>query len=149
MGIYCDYEDIVNRYKRVVDVGDSALVEDSYLLPAEAELNARLGVAYTVPFSNNNVTAKDLAIDLTYLKVIQYKEIDRADRMMNLLDKRFNALLDGSHQMITTSGDVISPTTQLGAFGSTTEDYHPVFGMDDPEYLRVSSAQLEDEEDAR
>jgi len=63
---------------------------------AIAELHARLAPGFTVPFSDNNMTAKDLAIDLTFAKVYRFKDIEKADAVMTYVGAQIDMLLGGT-----------------------------------------------------
>ena len=78
MGRYCTSSDCIARYNRLSKI-DSAQTEiDSHFISfAENELDGLLSPKFTVPFSSNNVTAKDLAIDLTYLRAGNLKFEER------------------------------------------------------------------------
>ena len=143
-GRYVDWNDIVSRFTDFADFGGAIKVASHYVAYSEAQIDSALGVKYTTPFSNNNLTIRDLTIDLAYARAIrgrseEYKEI-RAD-----ITSRIWALLNGQAVMVTTSGDVIRPPYAGGPAWSNTMDYHPVFGMLDEIDVVVSSQQLLDE----
>lgn len=148
MGKYVSWDDLVARYKRVADKGGSSEVGSSFLAYAEAEIESRLGGAFTVPFSSNNVTAADLVIDLTIAKIIRFQEPKKYKVIIDEIDGRVKRLVDGTEPMVTTSGDVLFASTDGGAW-SSTGSYHPVFGLEDYTLSHVSSDALQDEEDAR
>lgn len=147
MGRYATYSgDVTARYPRcLTDSRAAALCESAYLLPAEFELDARLAPKFTVPFSNNNMTARDLTIDMTMLRTGIYK--DRDEELRASVESRIKALLDGTMVMITTSGEVAGYPG--GGVFSTTQNYHPTFGMGDIVDMKPDDDRVADEDDAR
>jgi hypothetical protein len=129
MGKYIDWGDVVDRHPVMANVGDAIKMESTHILPAENEVDARLAPAYTVPFSSNNATAADLAIQLVYLRAGFLKE-DNWTNYKGYIDERFERLLDGSEAMLTSSGDVISSQDATVAY-HTHEGYKPVFDLTD------------------
>jgi len=145
----CSWSDVLVRYPeldKIVNV--TSFTTGTVIDLAEAAVNARLASQYTTPFSNNNLTAKDLVIDMVYVQNNLTRQPEKAQALKDYLDERFKALLNGSAEMLTSSG-----TVALVAIGDTvwssTEDYPPTFGMSDIEKAEVSSAQLYDEDVAR
>lgn len=147
MGRYCDWADVSGRYPEIAKSKDSTEVASGFIYFAEAELDSRLASKFTVPFSSNNVTAQDLAIDMTYLKVYQFKDPEKAEAIEKSVSARIDRLMKGESSMMTSSGDLL--TSVGGTVYSTTGGYHPTFGMGDFGDLVVDSSQLQDEADAR
>lgn len=147
MGRYCDWAEVSGRYPEIAKSKDATDVASSYIFFAEADIDSRLASRFTVPFSSNNVTAKDLTIDLTYLKVYQFKDPEKAKLIEESINARIDKLLAGKSSMMTTSGDTL--TSVGGTLYSTTGDYAPVFGMGNVEDFLVNSSQLQDEADSR
>lgn len=140
------YDELESRFSRVSDYGQT-VVTSHYLLYAENHVNGLLAGHFTVPFSSNNLTAKDLIIELTYLRCgdLKISELEKREKMfMN----RIEALRNGDEVMMTSSGDMMIAGGTLVPT-SNTEDYTPVFGMSDAELSEVDPDQIEDEEDGR
>lgn len=139
MGRYINWDDVTDRYS-VLTKGSYAgadEVDSAHVVYAENELDALLASAYTVPFSSNNMTAKDLSIDLTYCRVGNFKIKERKEFKEMIMDK-INMLKNGEMSMITDSGDILATGGSTPVW-SSTEDYHPVFGLgDDIEFLPSS-----------
>jgi len=149
MGRYCATADVVARFRRVTDVVSyPEAVESQYILYGENELDRRLGPYFTVPFSSNNVTARDLSIDLSYAKVIIYDDPEKYEKIMDHVDTMIGELIDGTMAMVTDSGDQLISNNTNSAW-SNTMGYHSAFGMGDFPTFRVDSDQLQAEEDAR
>lgn len=142
-----NWADVNRRYPETLKHADATNADSSWVPFAIAELHARLAPRFTVPFSDNNMTAKDLAIDLTFARLYRYKDDEKAAAVTSYVAKQLDMLLAGTMSMLTSSGDLISATG--GTVFSTTEDYHPVHGMGPIEYSVPSSAQTNAEEEAR
>jgi hypothetical protein len=142
-----DWSDVNRRYPETLKVADATQADSSWVPFAIAELHARLSPGFTVPFSDNNLTAKDLAIDLTFAKVYRFKDVEKADAVMTYVGAQIDMLLAGNMEMLTTSGDVLASVG--GTVYSTTDGYHPVHGIGPIEYSVPSSAQIIAEEEAR
>ena len=142
MGSYIDWADVAGRYPTVETRGGSSEIEPSFIEGAEAEINAYLATAYSVPFSSPiPPLIKDLAIDLTYCKMAVGKMEDRekiCTRVTDLLEK----LRDGKITL-TTSGGSVDQLSLSGLWCS------PVFERDSQYNWGVDSSQLQSIEDAR
>lgn len=147
MGSYAVWGDVVDRHSMLGNVGDSTKMEATHIQPAENEVNARLASAYTVPFSSNNITAKDLTIQLVFLRTGHLKD-DNWANFKTYVDERFDRLLDGSEAMLTTSGDVLSSQDATQAY-HTHSGYKPVFDLGPVERQEVDQDLIDAEDDAR
>ena len=142
-----DWSDVNRRYPETLKHADATQADSSWVPFAIAELHARLSAGFTVPFSTNNMTAKDLAIDLTFARLYRYKDEEKAASVSSYISRQIEMLLNGKMSMITTSGDSIASIG--GTVFSTTDAYHPVHGIGPIEYSVPSSAEIQAEEDAR
>jgi len=123
-------------------------VDSQYIMYAENELDQRLGPYFTVPFSSNNITARDLSIDLSYAKVVIYDDPDKYKAIIEHVDMIIGDLIAGKMAMVTDSGDSLFSSSTNEAW-SNTQNYHSAFGMGDFDTFLVDSNQLQAEEDAR
>lgn len=146
MGRYIEWDDVVLRYPNAGRSGGSSEVGSVHITYAEAYLESRFSGYFTIPFSSNNLTAKDLSIDLTYLRIGNFGQKDRKI-FRDEIEDRIKQIKLGNDQMITNSGDSLGSVGE--AVYSPHQNYHPVFGMDDEFMFDVDSSQLIDEEDAR
>ena len=149
MGRYINWADVVGRYSQINKLGGAEQVGSNFIDYAEAEVDARLACAYTVPFDTSSgapTTVKDLAIDLTFLKATFGKEKSWG-RMNTAMDKRIKMICDGEIQIIGADGD---PLAQIGGtvWGSTM-NYTPIFGMGDTLDFVVDTDRIDDEDAAR
>ena len=147
MGRYITVADMQGRYTKVSSDKGSASLNSDYIPYGEAYVEMRLASAYTAPFSSNNTTVKDLSMDASYLRIIKFTDTEKAKLIQDDIDSRIAALLDGSAQMVTTSGDLIGQNVSNA--WSETDGYAPTFGVDDITMMQVSSAHELDEEQAR
>lgn len=140
------YDEILSRFSAVGDYGNT-VVTSHYLLYAENHVNGLLAGHFTVPFSSNNLTAKDLVIELTYLRCGDLK-VGELEKRYDMFQRRIDALRNGDEVMMTSSGEtMVAGGTLIPT--SNTEDYTPVFGVSDTELSQVDPDQIEDEEDER
>jgi hypothetical protein len=142
-----NWNDCIGRYPELASLRDATRADSFYTAYAVAELNARLAPRFTVPVSDNNLTAKDLAIDLTFAKLYRYKDQEKAAAVTSYVGQFIDDLLSGNASMITTSGQTIDSVG--GTVFSTTQNYHPVFGLSPPRLWEVDSSQVIAEETAR
>lgn len=142
-----NWKDVNDRYPETLKLADATQADSSWVPFAIAELHARLSPGFTVPFSDNNMTAKDLAIDLTFAKLYRFKDIEKADAVLTYVGAQIDMLLAGSQKMITSSGDTLAAVG--GTIYHTNDAYHPVHGMGPIEYAIVSSAEVIAEQEDR
>jgi phage gp36-like protein len=141
MGRYIAWTDVSGRYPAAAKKGGDSEVGSYWLTYAEDEVDARLSLAYTTPFSPAPGVVKDLCIDLTYYKMFMFDE--SVAPLKEYLDDRFMGLLNGTIS-ITTSG-----TAANAISWSEHENYHSSFGPDDPVNWNVSSQWAQDADDSR
>lgn len=142
------WQDVAGRYEEVQKYKDATQSASHYLPYAIGELESRLAPKFTVPFSSNNLTARDLAIDLVYLKVYRWKaDPEKVERIEKHVADRIDALLAGKADMVLDDGTLA--TSIGGTIYSTTQGYDPVFSVLPIEDAVVDSAQLQAEWDAR
>lgn len=143
MGRYIDWADVTGRYSDFAKGPDASQANASFVPQAEAEVDARLAVKYTVPFSPAPYLVQDLCIDLAYYKAtIRQKG---SEQIKKYIDARFESILNGS-MVLTNSDGVISGT---GNYAWASNSYHSAFGMDDEVRWRVDDEQISDTEDLR
>lgn len=143
---YINWADVVARYPGLSQVGGAEEVGSSYIGYAENQVEGMLASAYTVPFSDNNLTVKDLCIDLVYIRAGTIKAEARKELRDEFME-RIERLLTGKENMVTVDGTVMY--SDGGTPWSSTENYHPVFGMGDHKDFVVDSDQVDDEYWAR
>lgn len=144
MARYIEYDDLVNRYPRASKKGGQEEI-NAFITNAEQELESMFAGAYTIPFSSNNVTIKDLAVDLTYIKLDVQSSKENVERHKRLM-KTVDMIKTNKMQMLTNSGDIVGAASPLW---SNTTDYHPVHGVLDVTDQVVDDTRIQDEIDER
>lgn len=146
MGRYITWADVADRYSDAAKTqGGAPNTQASFIQGAEAEVDGRLAVNYTVPFSPVVPDqVKDLAIDVAYFKMT-FRQANASTKILkSYIDDRFLGLLNGTITL-TASGGLFSAAA--GAFSSNTEPTR--FGTDEAVHWRVSSQELVDNMNAR
>ena len=147
MGLYIDWNDIVSRYPSIAGVGGAEEVSSAHIIYAENELNGRLSPKYTVPFSSNNMTAKDLSIEISYVRIGNINT-DQRSELIESIDKRIERLLSGDEDMMDDTGEIVQISVG-GTIWSSTMNYTPTFGSGDIEDFVVDPDLISDEDSAR
>jgi hypothetical protein len=150
MGII-NWNDVTLRYKVLGDYDSTSAQQVEYIAFAEAELNRRLSACYAVPFSSNNITARDLVVDIAFANTIKFRDNEKYETVMEHIDKVAERLCANDASMINDDGTLITPTgtADSGKAYSSTKDFHPIFDMGDTINQKVSDQQLIDENDAK
>lgn len=160
MGRYITWQQVIDRYSKARSVSSlsdpsstevdsmEAWANATYIDYAEARIDNELGVVFTAPFSSNNATVRDCAINDTYRRVLFLSDEEKADRLDEWLKEKFESLRSGESQMTIDSGQSETANV-LGGLFSTTENYSPTFGRDSVLNWSTSSNQQADTERAR
>ena len=143
MGRYIDWEDVADTYPDWTKSFSANSAGNLWIPRAEDEVDARLAPRYSVPFTPVPGVVRDLCIDLAYYKLAFASE--KGEKLGEILDKRFQALLDGS-MILTVSGSPLPTTDQPW---STHQDYPTQFGVDNPVNWLPSSTWAMDQQEAR
>lgn len=135
---YIDWDDVTRRYSDVARTIDATELQAAYVDDAEAEVDARLAVRYTVPLANTPTLTpslvRGLCVDLTYFKVMLGKKDMEA--LKTYIDARFKALIDGDMTLVGSGGVPVEDSPLV--WGQTSR-YSTAFGPDDPVCYDVSS----------
>ncbi len=122
---YATASDFTARYATRLDAAEIA----SHYLPFAAQrLDGWLAPHFTVPFSANNRTARDLTLELAYLLVLQRSK-EPADRapLAAAVEARLGRLARGEEAMLTDSGEALfASTAAVGVWSDPVAA--PVFG---------------------
>jgi len=150
--MYADYDECVARYAALATWGKTPTeVSSDLIYYAEIELNGRLGSHFSVPFSADHPTVKDLTIDLAYYRAIRTTDPSKAKALHAAVLGRIDDIKKGKEYIYTGSGTIILPDGADQEIWSTTQDYHPVHGMLEAEDAgsRIDPDRLDDESDER
>jgi phage gp36-like protein len=141
---YATWQDLAARYKKAAEMVDAEEAALGFIDGAEADVNARLAVRYTVPFDPTPPAVKDIVIDLAWYKMTW--EQQTSDKLYEYINKRLDALACGSATLVSSTG-VIATNDVLP--WSDMQDRRTVFGIDDPINYSVSNEWLNDEAEER
>jgi hypothetical protein len=124
--IYATFSEFNARYTTKLTPDDVS----SHLLPyASARLDAALASCFAVPLSADNLTAKDLTLDLAYLLLLQRSKAPaEAAVLAKSVAERIAALTSGQAAMMTTSGQALYAAGVGNAVWSAPGD-GPVFDL--------------------
>ena len=125
---YATYSDFNTRYATRMEPAE---VESHYLPFATARLDSALAGAFAVPFSSNNLTARDLTLDLAYLLMLQ-RNREQGDRtaLEESLQRRLSDLREGREAMLSDSGDSLFSSKAASTVWGGAARYHTVYGPD-------------------
>ena len=147
MGRYIEWDDVVSRYPALDTLGGSDEFETTHIQYAEVFIDGMLASHFTPPFSNNNMTVRDLVIDNVYYRAGKFK-LDDAEQVWSDTLYTISLLKSGDSAMISTSGDMLGLRSG-GAIYSSTQSYHSSFGIDDPIDWEIDSDKAQADIDAR
>lgn len=142
MGRYINWADVVDRYPEIDSLADASDLQKTYIVYAEGLVDGQLYNHFVTPFSSNNLTVKDLCVDLAYWRAGRHK-LDNAVEVGSSAQETIMALRDRQMVMVTTSGEVIEGISRASAGFSSTNSYTPIFGVDEPEDWQVDPDQVE------
>lgn len=151
MNNYVEPNELFGRYPAFT-INSFTNVNSDILFYAAREVEGNLSRAFTVPFSDNHPTVKDLVIEAAWVRYNRMNEPKIGEKLNKQLKERFERIVNGEEQIITTSGDFLQRTFQDRDIPeSTVEDYHPTHSMlgADHEYTRIDSSYIEDLENER
>lgn len=137
MGRYIDWSNLTNRYTDAAKIAGAEAVHSAWLFGVEAEVDARLSLRYTVPFSPAPDLVKDLCTDLLYARMTARQEGSQViyERVMDL----FKEIIAGT---VTIPG--VTPSAgSKSTFASNS--YRSAFGTDDPVNWSRSQSELDDQ----
>lgn len=144
---FIDWNNVVKKYPELGTSMrlDSAEVNSWHIPYAIAQLESALCNQFTVPFSSDNLTAVDLSVDLTYVRLALGK-LDKAKEVQEATLAKIDRIQSGEEGMMIVDGTY---AVAGGNAYSSHADYHHTFGVGESTEFIVNSAQLQDEEDAR
>jgi hypothetical protein len=139
---YATYSEFSQRYPTRIP---EAEITSHFLPHAANRLEAMLAGYFSVPFSANNLTAKDLCIDFAYLMILQRSKSPKdGEGLAQLVSDRVAALRAGREAMVTTSGEALYRVD--GQVWSTTQPFKPVFDLREAPEQRIDPDRLMAEE---
>jgi len=148
MGRYIDWEDVIDRYPALNSIGGSDQMSSAYIVYSEAMVDGLLSSHFTVPFSNNNMIVRDLAIDNVYWRAARFKLDDAVD-VKSEFYATIQKLKNRELTMFDQAGTEIQAVEVSAGIYSSTQSYHSAFGSDEPQYWSVDSDQMQADQDRR
>ena len=126
-------------------------INSAWLPYGTQRVNEVLGGWYALPFSSNNITARQLTVDYAYLGVLvrTRKETDSKE-LKEELKERIASITSSGAPMFTDSAEAIYPDPSVNnvfSVYSSTKDYKPVFDLRDTEFQRVDPDQIREQFD--
>lgn len=143
---YATYSEFIGFYNpKGFSVDD---ITNNWLPHGSLVVNERLAGSFTIPFSSNNETAKDLSIHFAYLGILnRSRNTTDSDELRTYLDDRIASIVSSGNPMITTSGDAIysnNPGSPKFTAWSNTENYKNTFDVRCAEDQRIDPDYLDD-----
>lgn len=126
MGRYIDWNDLVSRYPKLSTKGGAGAVDSSFIQAVEYQLDGMLTGIFAIPFSDNNVTIKDLCIELCNVRMTS-DYVKHGEKMKKTLMDRIERIRNGYEAMMTNSGDVMYASGDV--IFSTTENRGSLFDV--------------------
>jgi len=143
---FADFTAIYSLSPRV----QQAEVESHWLPHGALLISEFLGKCFTIPFSSNNETAKDLNVHFAYLGILERtRNQNDSEELSNALMMRVKNICEGNAPMITTSGEAIFANDLNNKFDawSNTQNYRNTFDMLDAECQSIDPNLIRDELD--
>lgn len=145
MSRYVTWADLVKRYPAAAKASADQDMTDAYINPAEDEVDARLSVRYTVPFTTIPGMVKSLSIDVAYYKLsIRSEESERLGVYLYGKDGDggiFGQIVDGT---INVDQSLPQPNSAW-----VDKEYTSRFGPDNEIDWRPDSDSIIDAQDER
>ncbi len=126
MGRYINWDDLISRYPKLATKGGAGAVDSSFIQATEYQIDGMLTGIFTVPFSDNNVTIKDLCIELCNVRMTS-DYVKNGDKIKKTFMDRIERIRNGSEAMMTSSGDVMYSSGDI--IFSTTQDRGSLFDV--------------------
>lgn len=122
-------------------------LETVFLVEAEEWLHSCLAEMYTVPFSDNNITANRMVYAKAFhLLRLRSLNPDDSDEMGDNLDSQIDALNGGTRVMMLSNGEFLQAapiSTDPGqSIWSNTMTYKPTFDEDDADRQNVDGFKI-------
>jgi len=151
IGEYTSSADLRKLYKKI----DTANLTDEdlgfFITMAEAEINGCIGQRYTLPFSSTPPLMRNVASELSLVKVLDRfftgetnSENPTQDRRRTDIHNLIDSIANGEKVLLNSSKEVIGQRTDNTGFLNTTGTLQPVFDLDDPSRSVIDPDLIED-----
>ena len=107
-------------------------VNSDILYYAAREVEANLAKSFTIPFSGDHPTVKDLVLDAAWVRFNRITEPKIGEKLQKHLKDRFDRINNGDEYIITGSGTFLGRSVSAHDEKipeSTSENYEPVHTM--------------------
>lgn len=141
---YANYTDFTLVYS--FEFVSQTAIESYWLQYGALRVNEVFGCKYTLPFSSNNYTAKDLSIHYAALGILErtLNQEDTGELKSSIMERITNVTCGGCF-MISTSGEIIDgKENALSYVNATNQNYNPTFSMLPAEDQVVDPDYIED-----
>jgi len=115
------------------DMTSSAIVE-AYIKPAEAEINARIARAYTVPVSGSIPMLEAIATDMSIHRALTLRVFTAAMLKESAWPKQYERAIEtlkeiaaGKLLLVDSAGVIVGERAGTSAAYSNTMDYQPTY----------------------
>lgn len=154
---YCTVEQMLTTLPEVGSISTvTSAILGHYGGRAEAEINARLGNRYVVPFTSCPPIITAIAIDLGLYYTLGRKPLVGSQSKSDPWFEKFKEsremlkeLAAGTMALVDSAGQVISQRTDIAPAWSSTMNYKPTFYEGEPEYWDVDPSKIDDEMNRR
>lgn len=124
-------------------------INSYWLFYGAGRVNEEFGGVFTVPFSSNNWTARDLNIHFAYLGILE-RTLNQEDseELRESIMSRVTDITSGGKAMLLDDGTTIqADKLNLDDAWSDTMDYKPTFDMRDAADQRIDPDRIENDWD--
>jgi hypothetical protein len=158
-GLYCNANEVVNLFPKLAEGGWVNREIGGVIQDIMAEVDAKLGVKYSVPFATGVSSMPTIVPAITkHLALTTILErrpsgdgsvpewvTARAERYRGIMD----SIIAGEMTLVTSDGSVLgaSAPSELGSVEHSMEDYVPTFNMLPWSSQRIDPDRLTEEED--
>ena len=128
-----------------VDIS-STEISNQWMPYGALRVNERLGRVFTIPFSSNNQTARDLSVKYAYLGILlRTRNQEDSKELKEDLDLRIEDIIDGHSPMILDDGSgYFADGSSLTSSFSNTSGYNNTFNMLDAENQEIDPDLIDD-----
>jgi len=144
--LYGTTDNFLQVYSAEIADITSEEIQNQWMPYGALRVNERLGRVFTIPFSSNNHTARDLSVKYAYLGILlRTRNIEDSKELKEDLDLRIKDIVDSNAPMVLDSGlSMFADGTSTLSSWSNTSDYKQVFDMRDAEYQEIDPDLLDD-----
>jgi phage gp36-like protein len=151
---YTTVTKVTDLFPKISDTNISSASIAFYIDQAEAEINGKIAVRYTLPFSLTPPLVETIATELSVIKILDRfftSEAKSKNDWRDIRKKDLNGLLggiaEGKITLINSANEIIGQRTDIQDIYSDTKDYTPTFSHLHYSLQEVDEDRLDSEED--